>query len=164
MGAVNESIYKFDTGILKKDACIVIVYTEWNDDIVDVMLEGCMRILQKFGMANVKRLKVPGAFELPFAIKHCWDTYHNKFEKPAVFITLGCVIKGGTPHFEYVCKGVTDGIMHLNVTLPAPVIFGVLTVDDRQQALDRIGGDFGHKGEEAAYSALKMLSLNYSFS
>lgn len=75
------------------------------------------------------------------------------------FIALGCVIKGDTPHFEYVCKAVTDGVGTLNLTMPVPTIFGVLTVNDEQQAMERIGGKHGHKGEEAAMTALKMISL-----
>ncbi len=164
MADVNENLYKFDAGILSKNACIVIVHTEWNEEIVEELLKGCLRVLHQYDMQNIKTLKVPGAFEIPFAVKHCWDNYQNKFEKPAVFITLGCVIRGGTPHFEYVCRAVTDGVTHLNTTLPVPVIFGVLTVDDQTQALDRAGGSAGHKGEEAAITALKMLSINYSFS
>jgi 6,7-dimethyl-8-ribityllumazine synthase len=69
------------------------------------------------------------------------------------------VLRGDTPHFDYVCKGVTDGVMHLNLSLPVPVIFGILTVDNQQQADERIGGKHGHKGEEAAITALKMISF-----
>ena len=86
-----------------------------------------------------------------------------KDDRPLVFIALGCVIKGDTPHFEYVCQSVTAGISHLNMHLPVPVIFGVLTVNNQQQALERIGGKHGHKGEESAITALKMVSLIKSF-
>ncbi len=162
MAAVNENLYNFNTGVLSKDACIVIVHTEWNAEIVDKMLEGCIRMLQHFGMNNYKILSVPGAFEISFAVKHFWDLYQNKFERPQVFIALGCVLRGDTPHFDYVCKAVTDGVLHLNFILPVPTIFGVLTVDNRQQAEERIGGIHGNKGEEAAISALKMMALKYS--
>lgn len=162
MAAVNENLYNFNPGILSKDACIVIVHTEWNAEIVDKLLEGCVKMLKHFGMNNYKVITVPGAFEIPFAIKNFWDTYHNKFEKPQVFIALGCVLRGGTPHFDYVCKAVTDGVLHLNLTLPIPTIFGVLTVDTMQQAEERTGGVHGNKGEEAAISALKMIALKYS--
>ncbi len=81
-----------------------------------------------------------------------------------MFIALGCVLRGDTPHFDYVCKAVTDGVVHLNFALPVPTIFGVLTVDNQQQADERIGGKHGHKGEEAALSALKMMALKYSIS
>jgi 6,7-dimethyl-8-ribityllumazine synthase len=162
MATVNENLYNFNAGILSKDACIVIVHTEWNAVIVDKLLDGCLRILQQYGMKNHKVITVPGAFEIPFAIKKFWDTYHNKFEKPQAFIALGCVLRGDTPHFDYVCKAVTDGVVHLNLTLPVPTIFGVLTVDNQQQADERTGGVHGHKGEEAAVSALKMMSLKYT--
>jgi 6,7-dimethyl-8-ribityllumazine synthase len=161
MATVNEDLYNINTGILPKDACIVIVHTEWNSEIVDKLLEGCTKILRQYGMHNHKIITVPGAFEIPFAIKNFWDRYQNKFEKPQAFIALGCVLRGDTPHFDYVCKAVTDGVLHLNLTLPVPSIFGVLTVDNQQQADERIGGIHGHKGEESALSALKMMSLKY---
>ena len=161
MATVNEDLYNINTGILPKDACIVIVHTEWNSETVDKLLEGCTKILHQYGMHNHKIMTVPGAFEIPFAIKNFWDRYQNKFEKPQAFIALGCVLRGGTPHFDYVCKAVTDGILHLNLILPVPSIFGVLTVDNQQQADERTGGIHGHKGEESALSALKMMSLKY---
>jgi 6,7-dimethyl-8-ribityllumazine synthase len=73
---------------------------------------------------------------------------------------LGCVVRGDTPHFDYVCQAVTAGITGLNISLPVPSIFGVLTVDNEQQAFDRLGGSHGHKGEEAAVTALKMVVLS----
>jgi 6,7-dimethyl-8-ribityllumazine synthase len=138
------------------------VHTEWNADIVDKLLDGCIQLLKRYAMNNYKVISVPGAFEIPFAVKSFWETYQNKFEKPQVFITLGCVLRGDTPHFDYVCKAVTDGVLHLNLLLPVPTIFGVLTVDNRQQADDRTGGIHGNKGEEAAISALKMLAMKHS--
>ena len=162
MAAVNENLFNFNTGILKKDACIVIVHTEWNAEIVDKLLDGCIQLLKRHAMNNYKVITVPGAFEIPFAVKSFWETYQNKFENPQVFITLGCVLRGDTPHFDYVCKAVTDGVLHLNLLLPVPTIFGVLTVDNRQQADDRTGGIHGNKGEEVAISALKMMALKHS--
>ena len=162
MAAVNENLYNFNTGILPKNACIVIVHTEWNAEIVDKLLEGCTRMLTQFGMTNYKIISVPGAFEIPFAVKSFWDRYQNKFEKPQAFIALGCVLRGDTPHFDYVCKAVTDGVLQLNLLLPVPTVFGVLTVDNQQQADERTGGAHGNKGEEAAVTALKMMALKYS--
>jgi 6,7-dimethyl-8-ribityllumazine synthase len=162
MAAVSENLYNFNTGILPKNACIVIVHTEWNFEIVNKLVDGCIRMLQRFDMTNYKMISVPGAFEIPFAVKSFWDGYQNKFEKPQAFIALGCVLRGDTPHFDYICKAVTDGILQLNLLLPVPTIFGVLTVDNNQQANERIGGIHGHKGEEAAISALKMMALKYS--
>lgn len=142
-----------------KNASVVVVRTEWNADIVDELFSGCKKILEK-GNINFRDILVPGAFEIPFAIKKYWERSGEK--KPEVFIALGCVIKGDTPHFEYVCRAVTDGISALNLQLPVPVIFGVLTVDHVDQARERIGGKHGHKGEEAAETALKMISFSRS--
>jgi len=162
MAIVNENLYNIDTGILSRDACIVIVHTQWNSQTVDKLLEGCTRILRQYEMSNYKVVSVPGAFEIPFMIKNFWDNYQNKFEKPQVFIALGCVLRGGTPHFDYVCRAITDGVLQLNLTLPVPTIFGVLTVDTQQQADERTGGIHGNKGEEAALTALRMLTLKYT--
>ncbi len=162
MAIVSDNLYDINTGILPKDACIVIIHTQWNPEIVDKLLEGCVRTLAQYGMTNYKIVKVPGAFEIPYTIKHIWDSYINKFEKPQAFIALGCILRGDTPHFDYVSKAVTDGILHLNLILPAPSIFGVLTVDNQQEADDRTGGAHGNKGEEAALSALKMIEMKYS--
>jgi len=162
MALVNENLYDIDAGILQKDACIVIVHTLWNAEIVNKLLEGCKEVLEQYEMNNYKIIGVPGAFEIPFTIKNFWETYQNKFEKPQAFIALGCVLRGGTPHFDYVCKAITDGILQLNLTLPVPTIFGVLTVDNQEQADERCGGKHGNKGEEAALTALKMIALKYS--
>lgn len=161
MAATEKNLFNIDTGILQKDACIVIVRTEWNAGIVDKLEEGCTKILDQYGMKNYKLITVPGAFEIPFAIKSFWDT--SKLEKPQAFIAIGCVLRGGTPHFDYICRAVTDGILQLNILLPVPTIFGVLTVDNAEQAAQRVGGEHGHKGEEAAVSALKMILLRQSF-
>lgn len=161
MAVVSENLYNFNPGILSKDARIVIVHTEWNADIVDKLLNGCIALLKQYEMHNYKTLQVPGAFEIPFAIKKYWDTNQYDLKKPWVFIALGCVLKGDTPHFEYVCKAVTDGIVQLNLQLPIPTVFGILTVDNRHQADDRTGGIHGNKGEEAAITALKMMSLKF---
>ena len=138
-----------------KDAFVVIVKTEWNAHIIDELENGCKRVLHDNGI-KCKTLIVPGAFEIPFAIK----MHQLKSKKQAdAYVALGAVIKGDTPHFDYVCKGITDGVMHLNVTLKVPTIFGVLTVDSEEQAFERIGGLHGHKGEEAAITAIKMIAL-----
>jgi 6,7-dimethyl-8-ribityllumazine synthase len=159
----NSKLFQNNAGILQKDACIVIVRTEWNALIVDELEKGCVNILQQNNISRYKIITVPGAFEIPFAIKKFWDINKYKDPRPLAFIALGCVIRGDTPHFDYVCNAVTDGIVQLNLQLPVPVIFGVLTVDNQQQANDRIGGSHGHKGEEAAMTALKMVVLIQSF-
>ena len=154
----NSNLFEINTGILKKNARVVIVRTEWNNAIVGELEMGCIRELKKNGIKNIETLTVPGAFEIPFGIKQDWDQ-HKKKSRASVYIALGCVLRGDTPHFDYVCKAVTDGVLQLNLLLPVPTIFGVLTVDNQQQAEERIGGKHGHKGEEAAVTALKMLTL-----
>lgn len=138
-----------------KDAFVVLIKTEWNAAIVDELERGCMGILKSCGL-QTKTLVVPGAVEIPFAINQCWS--HSN--RAAAFIALGCVIRGDTPHFEYVCQSVTAGVAQLNINLPVPVVFGVLTVNTTEQAQERIGGKHGHKGEEAALTAIKMILLN----
>jgi 6,7-dimethyl-8-ribityllumazine synthase len=120
--------------------------------------------LQKYGIKKIITLTVPGAFEIPFTIKSYWENSGKNLpagrqERPDAFIAFGCVVRGGTPHFDYVCKAVTDGVVQLNLSLPVPTIFGVLTVDNDEQAKERIGGKHGHKGVEAAITAIKMISL-----
>lgn len=138
---------------------VAIVHTEWNEKIVRELVNGCEGIIHKFTGDIIENLAVPGCFELPFACKQLWEHYKNKDEKPEAIIAFGAVIRGGTPHFEYVCKAVTEGILQLNLTLPIPVIFGVLTLDNEDQAWERLGGAHGHKGEEAAITALKMIRI-----
>lgn len=139
-----------------KDAFVVIVKTEWNAAIVNKLEAGVKKIFKAQGI-KFKVLTVPGAFEIPFAVK---NHYAYCETPPDAYITLGTIIRGDTPHFDYVCKAVTDGVVQLNLSLDVPVIFGVLTVDNEQQAKERIGGKHGHKGEEAAITALKMIELN----
>ncbi len=150
----NTSLHK---GIpVTKDAFVIIVKTEWNAHIADKLEAGCKKIFKQQGV-RFKTLVVPGAFEIPFAIR----AYAEGSQPEAdAFIALGSVVRGDTPHFDYVCKAVTDGVVSLNMLLDAPVIFGVLTVDNEQQAIERIGGKHGHKGEEAAITALKLIALN----
>jgi 6,7-dimethyl-8-ribityllumazine synthase len=159
----NSNLLNIDTGILPKDACMVIVRTEWNAGVVDKLEQGCKRTLEKYGYKKIKTIMAPGAFEIPFTIKSYWEATKYWELRPHVFIALGCVLRGDTPHFDYVCKAVTDGVVQLNLQLPIPVIFGVLTVDNQQQADERVGGKHGHKGEEAAITALKMMGLQESF-
>ena len=159
----KSKLLQMDTGILNvRDACIVLVKTEWNTAIADELEKGAIAELQKHQVKKIIRVTVPGAIEIPFAIKSFWENSEKK-KRPHAFIALGCVIRGDTPHFDYVCKAVTDGVVQLNLTLPVPVIFGVLTVNNDEQAKERIGGKHGHKGEEAAITALKMIGLTATF-
>ena len=158
----NSKLLHLDTGILHtEDACIVLVKTEWNAAIVDELEKGCTAQLQAHQVKKIVVVTVPGAVEIPFAIKTYWENKGKK-NKPDAFIALGCVVRGDTPHFDYVCKAVTDGVVQLNLSIPVPTIFGVLTVNNDEQAKERVGGKHGHKGEEAAITALKMISLNRS--
>ena len=152
----NSKLYQQIEGIQQlKDALVVLVKTEWNADIIDELERGCVKVFAEQGI-RTKTLVVPGAVEIPFAIRQCWSADNT----PSAFIALGCVIQGDTPHFDYVCQSVTDGITQLNLSLDVPVIFGVLTVNSQEQAMERIGGKHGHKGEEAAITAIKMMLLN----
>ena len=152
----NSKLLQEIEGIRKvKDALVVLVKTEWNAAIVNELEIGCMKILDEYDV-RWKTLIVPGAVEIPFAINQAWANSNL----PEAFIALGCIVRGDTPHFDYVCRSVTDGVTQLNLTLPVPVVFGVLTVDNEEQAKERIGGTHGHKGEEAAMTALKMIVLN----
>ena len=161
--SVNSSDLYQLTGIrLPVDACVVMVRTEWNGVSVDKLEQGCKKMLDE-NHVQYRTCVVPGAMEIPFAIRSYWEKNQYNKNRPHAFIALGCVLRGDTPHFEYVCRGVTDGIMQLNMTLPVPVIFGILTVDDQQQIDDRTGGKHGHKGEEAAITAIKMISLYSNF-
>jgi 6,7-dimethyl-8-ribityllumazine synthase len=151
----NSKLFQQIEGIQNiKDALVVLVKTEWNSAIVDELERGCIRVLEQYQVAS-RTIVVPGAVEIPFAIQQC-QTHH----KAAAFIALGCVVRGDTPHFEYVCQSVTYGITELNLNMQVPVIFGVLTVNNNQQALERTGGIHGHKGEEAAITALKMMVIS----
>ncbi|HEX2535129.1 MAG TPA: 6,7-dimethyl-8-ribityllumazine synthase, partial [Chitinophagaceae bacterium] len=135
-----------------RDAFVILIKTEWNAGVVDELERGAVRVLEAQGLRH-RTLVVPGAVELPFAIQQFWS-YNQTAD---AFIALGAVVRGDTPHFEYVCQSVTSGITQLNLALPVPVIFGVLTVNSEEQASERIGGRHGHKGEEAALTAIKMI-------
>jgi len=141
---------------------VVVVYTEWNDAIINELLSGCKRIFDAFAnKITYTLIQVPGCVEIPFAIKQHYEK--TRFHKPIdAYIAFGCVIRGETAHFDYVCQSVTDGITTLNTSIGAPTIYGILTVNNLAQALDRIGGKHGHKGEEAAITAIKMINFTKS--
>ena len=130
-----------------------IVVSEWNDQVTRRLLEGAQACLleQHVEKENIHVYWVPGSFELVYAAARL-QNYGNS----DAIIALGSVIRGGTPHFDYVCQGVTNGISSLNAQGNVPVIFGLLTTDDLQQALDRAGGKYGNKGVEAARTAIEM--------
>jgi 6,7-dimethyl-8-ribityllumazine synthase len=138
---------------------IAVLQTEWNENIVRELLNGCDAAVHRNGGQVLSRHKVPGCFELPYACRALWKHYESAMVRPDAIVVFGAVIRGGTPHFDYVCKAVTEGILQLNLELPVPIIFGVLTLDNEEQAWERLGGIHGHKGEEAGIAALKMARL-----
>ena len=135
---------------------VAIVAAEWNGHITGALTDGAVELFKSQGFADedVEIFHVPGAVELTFAASQLIET--GNFDAIIVF---GCVIRGGTPHFDYVCQSVTQGITSLNADCDIPVIFGVLTVDCEQDALDRAGGKLGNKGTEAAETAIKMFDF-----
>jgi len=132
---------------------VAIVAAEWNGHITNALTEGALNVFREQGFKDedVSVFHVPGAIELTFAASQLIES--SAFDAIIVF---GCVIRGGTPHFDYVCQSVTQGITSLNADCDIPVIFGVLTVDNEQDALDRAGGKLGNKGAEGAEAAIKM--------
>ena len=133
-----------------------LVVADWNSEITYAMAQGAVETLIKHGVPedNIDILHVPGAVELTFGAARIM-----KEERVNAVIVIGCVIQGDTPHFDYVCQSVTQGVAALNAQGKVPVIFSVLTVLNKQQALDRCGGKFGNKGIEGAYTAIRMANL-----
>ena len=144
-----------------------IAVADWNPQITHTLLEGAITSLIENGVPQeqINVVHVPGTFELTFAANQLQnnkiiESQDRKTNKYSAVIVLGCVIQGDTPHFDYVCQGVTYGISKLNTqTDGCPVIFGVLTTNTLQQALDRAGGIHGNKGVEAAITAIKMANI-----
>ena len=137
-----------------------IVVAEWNFEITSVLANGAINTLKKHGAReeNILVKYVPGSFELPLG-----GQYFAELENVDAVILLGCVIQGETRHFDYICDGVTKGTVDLNLKYNKPFIFGVLTTENQQQALDRAGGKHGNKGDEAAVTAIKMVHLKQNF-
>lgn len=146
----------YETAVDAAGLCVAVVASRFNHLITARLLEGCAEELLRRGVrsGDVHVAWVPGAFEIPLAARALAKSgrYH-------AVVTLGVVIRGGTPHFEYVCRGVTDGVMEIARDTGVPVAFGVLTCDDVEQALARAGGPEGHKGREAALAAVEMARL-----
>lgn len=141
------------------DFSCVIIKTIWNRHITDALASGALECFSKAGVdaGRVKVLEVPGAVELVYGARRAIDAL-----RPSAVIVLGCVIRGDTPHFDYVCDSVTQGIAAINAQGDVPVIFGLLTVNNEQQALDRAGGCVGNKGYEAAQTAISMANYAHS--
>ncbi|MDN5216288.1 6,7-dimethyl-8-ribityllumazine synthase [Fulvivirgaceae bacterium BMA12] len=138
------------------DRQFAIVVSEWNEEVTSSLFEGAMATLLKHGATpdNIIRKNVPGSFELTLGAQ--WMA--QKATVDAV-ICIGCVIQGETRHFDFICDAVAQGITNVGLKFNKPVIFGVLTPDNQQQALERAGGKHGNKGIEAAITAIKMLGF-----
>ena len=133
---------------------VAVVSASWHPEICSSLIDGAKRALAVNKVNKVSYHEVSGSFELPLAAQKLFDSGID------AVVVLGLILKGDTPHFDYVCKLVTDGVLQLNLSLDVPVIFGVLTVLNEQQLNERIGGKHGHKGKEAAIAAMKMIALN----
>ena len=161
MATVNLSDYKplqiDDAGSFR----IGIVVSEWNDFVTHNLRDAALQILQQEGVPaqNINVFKVPGAFELSYAsMQLCKE---NTFD---AVISIGCVIRGETPHFDFVCSAVAQGIKDCNILTDVPTIFCVLTDDSKEQSVARSGGDLGNKGVEAAVTALQMIDFKRKLS
>ena len=142
--------------VAPSNATFTVIVSRWNSFITDSLLKGALETLARHGVSDdrITVVKVPGAFELPLAAKKVADI-HN----PSAIIALGAVIRGGTPHFDYVCNEATKGLGQVSLQSGLPVTFGLLTTDSIEQAIERAGTKAGNKGEEAAVTALEMVSL-----
>jgi len=138
------------------DGKYVIVVARFNSFVVESLLEGALDVMRRHGIADdsIEIVRVPGAFEMPITVKRVAQK-----KKPDAIIALGAVIRGGTPHFEYVAGECVKGISSVSLECDVPVSFGVLTVDTIEQAIERSGTKAGNKGAEAALSAMEMVSL-----
>jgi 6,7-dimethyl-8-ribityllumazine synthase len=158
MATTGKNLSEYDKNALPfaEGLRIGIVVSEWNASITENLFQGALQTLLEIGIArnNIVRLNVPGSFELIYGSR--WLATH---ENLGAVVALGSVIRGETPHFDYVCSAVAQGIKDLNLQLDIPVIFGLLTDDNEQQALDRSGGKHGNKGVECAVAAVKMARL-----
>lgn len=157
MATRHHNLSQFDTPLPSAaEMSFGIVVAEWNREITGALLDGAVRTLRAAGCPdhNIQIKYVPGTFELPLGAQ-----FFAQYTDVNAVIVLGCVIQGDTRHFDYVCQGVTQGVTQVQLHWNMPVAFGVLTVNDQQQALDRAGGKLGNKGDEAAAAAIQMAQL-----
>ena len=149
----NLSDYDFAKVPDASNMCFGIVVAEWNPEITGALLDGAVKTLEKHGALpeNIHVKTVPGSFELIYGAHQM--VLNGGYD---AVIILGSVIRGETPHFDYICEGVTAGIARLNATSQTPIVYGLLTCNDEQQAKDRSGGRLGNKGDECAVVAIKM--------
>jgi len=156
MATKNLSAYDLESVPSAEHMKFGIVVAEWNYQITGALAQGAMDTLTKHGAleSNITVKHVPGTFELPLG-----GQFLAEYTDVDAIILIGCVIQGDTRHFDFICDGVTQGTTDLNLKYNKPFIFGVLTTNDEQQALDRAGGRLGNKGDEAAVTAIKMVAL-----
>jgi len=153
----NLSDFSHTTVPDASDYHFAIAVAEWNAAVTGALYNGALATLLKHGVkeANILSVAVPGSFELTSAA----EILLNKYPHLDAVICLGCVIQGDTKHFDFICDAVAQGITQVGIKHSKPVIFGVLTTNDQQQAIDRAGGKHGNKGDEAAITAIKMADL-----
>lgn len=156
MATTNLSNYDINSVPSAKGMKFGIVVSEWNNEITEALYDGAFQTLIKHGAKaeNIISDYVPGTFELTYGAKQILKNH-----KLDAVIVLGCVIQGETRHFDFICEGVAIGITEINRNQDTPVIFGVLTTNTQQQAIDRAGGKLGNKGDEAAVTAIKMAAF-----
>lgn len=150
----NLSEYDLNSVPSAKGMRFGIVVSEWNNNITGALLQGAFDTLTKHGTdkEDITVMTVPGSFELVFGAAQM-----VKSGKMDAVIAIGCVVRGDTPHFDYICEGTTQGLASLNEKYDVPVIYGLLTCNNMEQAQDRAGGVLGNKGDECAVTAIKMV-------
>lgn len=156
---MSTNVPEFSTGLsaeMLSEVRVAIVTASWNGHITSRLRDGAKDTLLAAGLSadNIHTFAVPGAVELTFAASQLIES--SRFDAVIVF---GCVVRGDTPHFDYVCQSVTQGVTSLNADCDTPVIFGLLTVENEHQAEERLGGPHGHKGVEAAQAAIAMVEF-----
>ena len=156
MSTANLSVYDPESVPDASEMRFGIVVSDWNREVTWSLLDVSARILKKHGATdkNIIVKHVPGSFELTLGAQLLAEN-----DDLDAVICLGCVIRGETPHFDYICQSVTQGVTQLNMEYNMPFIFGVLTTNTQQQAVDRAGGKLGNKGYEAAVTAIKMVAM-----
>lgn len=156
MSSVKKNLSEYGDCPSGEGFLIHIVVSDWNTEITSKLLDGAKETLISVGVSesDIEIVRVPGAFELPVAAKSLLKSVNSDS-----VICLGCVIKGDTSHDEYINQAVATGITQLSIMSGKPIIFGLLTVNDQQQAEDRAGGKHGNKGIEAAITAVKMVHM-----
>jgi len=158
MATSNKSLSEYSSKNIQdiSQKKFAIVVSEWNEDVTEALYSGAYQTLLQHGAQkeNIIRKNVPGSFELSLGAQWC-----AQVENIDAVICLGCVIQGETRHFDFICDAVAQGITNVGLKFNKPVIFGVLTPNNQQQALDRAGGKHGNKGDEAAITAIKMLGF-----